>query len=277
MRTIPANLQADIENGTIALLFKISCQNGTEYFLCDHEMPLTVDGDTYEPTPGLGRLKYTSTSDMQVTNQELGATIIDLPEEDLLGGVFDSAEVEASWCSWKNPSYGKMVVFKGNIGEVGWDENGFKADVVSVMKQLERNIGYVYTSSCRHELFGSAGPGRIGACTLSASAFTHTGTITAISVNKWKFTVSISQADDYFSNGVITFTSGNNAGLSATVKKQTGQAIELLLPSAFGLQVGDAVTMIAGCDKTLNTCRDRFSNAINFGGFPHINTDIGYR
>jgi uncharacterized phage protein (TIGR02218 family) len=26
----------------------------------------------------------------------------------------------------------------------------------------------------------------------------------------------------------------------------------------------------AGCDKRLATCRDRFANAVNFRGFPHI-------
>lgn len=277
MRTISPLLKADIDAGTIASLLKISCTNGTVYGFTDHELPITIGGVTYTPAPGLEYVKYTATSDVQVSNQEVGAAMVDVPEEDLIGGVFDSADVEAAWCSWKNPSYGQLITFKGKIGEVSWSEVGFIADIVSFMKQLERNIGYTYTSSCRHELFGTGGAGKIGACGLSAGAFTHTGTISSISINKWKFVVSVSQADNYFSNGQVTFTSGNNAGLSATIKKQTGTTIELLLPTAFGLQVGDGVTLIAGCDKTLETCKTKFSNAVNFGGFPHINTDIGWR
>lgn len=277
MRTISPLLKADIDAGTIARLLKISCTNGTVYAFTDHEFPLTVGGVTYEPAPGLESVKYTSTSDVQVSNQEIGAAMVDVPEEDLLGGVFDSADVEAAWCSWKNPSYGRLITFKGTIGEVNWSEVGFVADIVSFMKQLERSIGHTYTSSCRHELFGSTAPGRIGACTLSATSFTHTGTVSSISISKWKFVISVSQADNYFSNGVITFTSGNNAGLSATIKKQTGTTIELLLPTAFTVQVGDAFSIVAGCDKTLDTCKNKFSNVVNFGGFPHINTDIGYR
>jgi hypothetical protein len=34
--------------------------------------------------------------------------------------------------------------------------------------------------------------------------------------------------------------------------------------------IGDAFTVTAGCDKTFTTCRDRFGNADNFRGFPHI-------
>lgn len=35
---------------------------------------------------------------------------------------------------------------------------------------------------------------------------------------------------------------------------------------------GDRITLIAGCDKLLKTCRDKFHNHDNFGGFPYIPT-----
>jgi uncharacterized phage protein (TIGR02218 family) len=36
------------------------------------------------------------------------------------------------------------------------------------------------------------------------------------------------------------------------------------------IEVGDTFDITAGCDKRLETCRDRFSNVVNFGGFPHM-------
>jgi uncharacterized phage protein (TIGR02218 family) len=33
---------------------------------------------------------------------------------------------------------------------------------------------------------------------------------------------------------------------------------------------GDGITVTAGCDKQFATCRDRFLNAANFQGFPHM-------
>ena len=33
---------------------------------------------------------------------------------------------------------------------------------------------------------------------------------------------------------------------------------------------GDALALTAGCDRRFATCRDRFGNAANFRGFPHI-------
>ena len=34
--------------------------------------------------------------------------------------------------------------------------------------------------------------------------------------------------------------------------------------------MGDTFIVTAGCDKRFATCRDRFDNAVNFRGFPHI-------
>ena len=36
------------------------------------------------------------------------------------------------------------------------------------------------------------------------------------------------------------------------------------------IAAGDTFNVTAGCDKRFATCRDRFDNAVNFRGFPHI-------
>ena len=36
------------------------------------------------------------------------------------------------------------------------------------------------------------------------------------------------------------------------------------------IAAGDTFAVTAGCDKRFATCRDRFANAVNFRGFPHI-------
>ena len=49
-----------------------------------------------------------------------------------------------------------------------------------------------------------------------------------------------------------------------------GVLLELWQRAGEPLALGDAFTVTAGCDKRLATCRDRFANALNFRGFPHI-------
>jgi uncharacterized phage protein (TIGR02218 family) len=43
------------------------------------------------------------------------------------------------------------------------------------------------------------------------------------------------------------------------------------------MAVGDIFSVEAGCDKTFATCKAKFSNALNFRGFPHLpGNDVAY-
>lgn len=277
MRVIPSNLYNEIQAGTICNIVSITLQNGTVFGYTDHDEELTYDGLVYKPAPGLQKVKMTLTSTSEVSNQELASAWVDAPEEDLKSGKFDSAAIVVSWISWKHPEYGSFDVFTGQLGEISWTDAGFKADIFSHMKALEQNIGEVFTANCRHVLFSQDGPSTIGACRLSETGYKSSNAITSITKNRWSFNSGISAADNYCTAGKITFTSGNNAGLSFVVKKQTGGAIELFLPTSFSMQVGDTFDIFAGCDKTLATCQGKFNNVVNFGGFPHIQSEVSFR
>lgn len=268
----------DIMNGTIANIMKITLQNGTVYGYTDYDSNLTVDGVTYHPAPGLQKVKMTLAANAEVSNQEFGAAWVDAPEADLRAGLFDSATMEVAWCSWKNPSYGRLVVFTGQLGEISWTEDGFKADIVSFMKNLAKNIGNVYTANCRHTLFSQPTTGNVGACGITGTAFKSTGSVGSVQTPKWKFTLSgVSQADGYYDNGYVKFTSGYNSGLSCVIKSHASNVITLMLPSAFQFNPGDTFEIYAGCDKTLETCKTKFNNVVNFGGFPHIQPDVSFK
>ena len=43
-------------------------------------------------------------------------------------------------------------------------------------------------------------------------------------------------------------------------------------PSAV-IAIGDGFSVVAGCDKAFATCREKFSNTLNFRGFPSIPGD----
>lgn len=277
MRTVNSNLMQEILKGRIANCMKISLKNGTVYGYTDHDKPLVVNGVTYTPAPGLQKVKMTLAANAEVSNQEFGSAWVDAPEEDLRAGLFDSATMEVSWASWKYPAYGRLIVFTGQLGEITWSEEGFKADIVSFMKNLAKNLGNVFTANCRHTMFSTEGAGLIGACGVNPAAYTFSGSVSSIQVPKWKFTITTNKPDGYFDNGQITFTSGYNNGLSTVIKSHIGGVIELFIPTAFVIQPGATFNIYAGCDKTLATCRDKFNNVLNFGGFPHIKPDVNFQ
>lgn len=80
-------------------------------------------------------------------------------------------------------------------------------------------------------------------------------------------------ADGWFTGGKLTCSSGANAGAAMEVKIHRAAAtvaIELWQAMPQPIAAGDTFTVTAGCDKRFATCRDRFTNGLNFRGFPAI-------
>jgi hypothetical protein len=80
------------------------------------------------------------------------------------------------------------------------------------------------------------------------------------------------EALDYFTAGVITFTSGLNNGLSFKIKSHLANGTMTLdIPAVAALAVGNTYSVVVGCTKRLaEDCRDKFDNVLNFGGEPHL-------
>ncbi len=78
--------------------------------------------------------------------------------------------------------------------------------------------------------------------------------------------------DEWYTGGMVTFLTGNNAGLSMEVRKWTNATnlLELFEPMKFAIEVDDIFTVYPGCDKTIAACRDKFDNVVNFRGEPFV-------
>ena len=81
---------------------------------------------------------------------------------------------------------------------------------------------------------------------------------------------SFSQPNGYFTQGIVTCTSGANAGLSQTVKLHASGALTLMAPWLIAPNPGDTFSVVAGCDRTFTTCQNKFNNKVNFGGTPYV-------
>lgn len=95
-------------------------------------------------------------------------------------------------------------------------------------------------------------------------------TVSAVTDNS-VFTLTIAGASDGdYNYGKALFLSGKNAGLHMEVKDYTAGVVTLFLPMPYEVVEGDGLFMTEGCDKKLETCKDRFENHVNFQGFPYI-------
>lgn len=97
--------------------------------------------------------------------------------------------------------------------------------------------------------------------------------VVATVASRLQFTATtLANADDYWNGGFVQWVSGDNRGRSMEIKDWTlsGKIVQLYLPMAKTIKVGDVFRIAPGCDKTRATCRDRFANMINFRGEPDL-------
>ena len=111
---------------------------------------------------------------------------------------------------------------------------------------------------CNHVLYDDR-------CTMDRTDWDVVTTISAISGNSYTVTSDGATADQWFRGG--EFKVGNE---QRTILDHTGSVMLLDAPFADGVIVAAACTIYVGCDRTAGTCRDKFANIANFGGFPRL-------
>lgn len=281
MKTIPAALQAHYDTGStcVAHAMVIRRTDGLELGFTSHDMPFTMDvspwGYTatalaFDAEQGFDASNIVSSAGFNVDNLELrtldDGTIYD--RDDILAGKWDNARFSIFRYRWDvaAPAIGTDVeplVF-GWFGEVTLNTSTIVIELRSLKQKLQQPVGIVSQKTCRARLGDSR-------CTKSLASFTHSLTVTGVT-DKQTFTCSAdAHVADYFGEGLVTFLTGNNAGLTAKVREHaTGGVFTLVLPQIMAIQVGDTLTAIAGCRKRLmEDCKTKFDNVLNFQGEPH--------
>jgi uncharacterized phage protein (TIGR02218 family) len=183
-------------------------------------------------------------------------------------GDFDHAQITVRrlFMDSAGNQQGTVIRFVGNMGDLDQLSRTAarftcKSKVEELNIQLPRNL---LQPTCMHTLFDAG-------CTLSKAAFAVSGAVQAGStVNK--LVTNLTQADSYFDNGQLVFTSGANSGHLAAVRTYVHSSgiVNFFVPLPAPPAIGDGFTIYPGCDKTQATCTAKFSNLANFGGFPFV-------
>lgn len=223
-----------------------------------------------------------SRTDPEVEQSDVGADQdlkVTLPATDEL--------VNPRWISTIPPGKDELTIFRYHASDGGtpetvtyWkgfiDSVSFTGEQAATLRVLSEG-GYLrreipkrtYRGLCGHVLFD-------GGCKVARPSFLFSVTVTAMSADGLTITVNgagiSGQAASYFLGGelhkmngdrrmVLTFTDGGGGSGTITV----------MLPFS-GVAIGDTLELTAGCDHVIGTCRTKFSNEVNYGGFPWIPT-----
>ncbi len=256
--------------------FTLTLRTGLVLCYTNVEMTFSYNGNTYLGNSILiDGLKYRASVGLEVDRQQItiaarstdtitaGAPFL----QALRDGSFDGAEIVRYRVFFSDriggTAIGSVLLFKGRLGVI--DEIGrtsaklnVNSDLVLLDIDMPRNV---YQPTCLHTLYDSG-------CTLVKNAFGTSGTAGAGSTAS---AINWSGANANFQQGSITFTSGANAGVTATVGSVApGSSLKLLYPLESAPAAGDGFTVYYGCDHTPGTCQSKFNNLANFRGFPYV-------
>jgi uncharacterized phage protein (TIGR02218 family) len=273
MKSLSASLQAHLDSGTttLAWCWRIERADGVVFGFTDHDRALEFGGVSYEPESGFAASEIRSGVDLAVDAQDAEGVLTSdtITETDILDGRWDNAAVEVWRVNWSAVSQ-RVLTRRGAIGQVRRGRLAFVAEVRSLAHVLNQTVGRTFQHACDAEL----GDTRCSV-DLDDSAFKATGSVTAVGGDR-SFTASGlgGFAAGWFALGRLSWTSGPNAGGVAEIASHEVAAGErrlaLLEAPARPIAEGHGFVVRAGCDKRLETCRNRFANVANFRGFPHI-------
>lgn len=271
MKTVSAALKTHMAGPvtTLAICWRLDLSGGTVMGFTEHDRDIIYDGVTYAAASGFTPSAFEQSSGMAVDNLDVSGFLdaAGITEADIESGRLDGAEVRTFKINWADPSMGILKLTRGVIGEITRRDGLFVAEVRSLAQYLQQNIGRVYLGTCDAEL----GDVR---CGVVLAAFTATGTVTSVTDRQVFADSGRTEADDWFTYGKLTWTSGNNDGRAMEVKVFSSGVFTLFQPMPETVQVGDTYSVYAGCDKSGRTgnahCKNKFSNYLNFRGFEDI-------
>lgn len=271
MKTLPSALATHVALGTttLAYLLKVTraAPDSQVFAFTSADQDVTISGVLYKAAPGLDVSSIALAAGAAVDNLELN-TLDDgsvFTRADVLGGLWRNASFTLQRYNWASPIDGVETIMAGQLGEIRYLRASLVVELRGLQQFLQQPLGNVSSKTCRARL-GDA------LCTKALGPLTFAATVTSVASNQQFTATALVQADDYFGEGILTWTSGPNINLVQKVKTfGVGGVVTLSLPMFQDVAIGHTFSIVAGCRKRMaEDCITKFSNVLNFQGEPHL-------
>lgn len=246
-----------------ALCWRVERRDGVALGFTAHDRDLTIDGFRYRASPGIAPSAIEDGDPLDADTLEVaGALTADaISIADLRAGRWNGAAVRVLVADWSDPEQ-NIELMTGELGAISLERGTFSAELKGPGALLDQAVVEETAPLCRAELgdrrcrVDLAGRGRI-ARILSSDGETLLLDVSEPVANGW-------------GGGWLRWIDGSNGGLRSVVLASSGALVTLSEPPSFAVEAGARVEIRDGCDKRFETCRERFANAANFRGEPHL-------
>jgi len=255
---------------TLCNCWRLTRADGTVMGFTDHDMPLSVDGTLFEPQTGFTTSEARQSLGLAIDSADVQGVLssIRVTDSDIIDGRYDGATVETLVVNWREPAAFR-IIGKATVAGIKRADEAFVATLEGLGRALDVVRGRLVRRNCDAEL----GDARCGV-TLGG-ALSGMGTVLSIDqAGSIRASGLDAFAEGWFTHGVLSWTSGARSGEGERVivhrKQDDGVTLTLLPRNGPVVTEGDGFAIVAGCDKRFATCKTKFSNQLNFQGFPHL-------
>lgn len=266
MRDIPPALKASLgdEVTSLAFCWRVQRADGIVIGFTSHDRPIILDGLGYEPAPGMTPSAVSASDDLEGGGMEVTGALSSsaIRADDIASGRYDAARVSLLIADWRRPVDGSAVLARGVLGDIAQRDGTFEATLQTVQSQLSAIPVELCSPECRAR-FGDA------RCRVNLALHTRIATVVAVTGDS-EIDVDASSAIDVLAYGRLRPIEGSLAGMDFEIVASDGAHVALRDAIAGKLSPGTRVELREGCDRRYSTCRDRFSNQLNFRGEPHV-------
>lgn len=281
MQTLSAQLTASLAGGVTSLCrcWLVTRRDGRQLGLTDHDAPLQFDGVTYQADAGMRASALEKNHQLAQEGMEIFALLSaqELRAEDLLRGLYDGARLSLWLVNWQEPA-NRVRLTQGRLGKVRRSGDAFQVELQGASADLHQERSAVFRKSCDATL----GDARCGVDLRSKSLRQNLALHRLATPTDLYTHLGRAREHGWFANGYLTSPLSRDVRRypirsSRMVERYGGVYHHLRLWTPFPHQ-GAAqpawVQLVPGCDKQFATCRDKFANAANFRGHPHMPGDV---
>lgn len=156
-----------------------------------------------------------------------------------------------------------VTIWMGRVLNVTWAGSQASIHCESVYSSIKRpGLRRMYQKACPHVLYS-------GPCGVNSSAFRVNASVLSVSTTTVNVSGIGAYAADYFAGGYLEWEYETGKFERRAIQSNTTSAV--VISSRIQLLAGGVtVRLYPGCNHTLSVCNSKFSNVVNFGGFPWI-------
>ncbi len=250
---------------TIAFCWRLSRRDGVTLGFTTHDRDLVIDGLTYSAAPGMLPSAVRLSGGLDADSMDVSGALTSeaITEQDLVAGRWDGAAVRLFTVDWEVLDGEMLLLARGELGAVSIEGDGFTAELKGPAAVLERPVSELTSPECRAR-FGDT------RCRVDLAPHSRITIIDSVVGAVTMDVASAAATPNAYGYGRLRWLDGDNSGLSNMILRSDGNRLTLREAPAFEVSSGTLVEIVEGCDRIFATCRDRFSNAENFRGEPHL-------